>query len=52
MDKKEMACSKCGYVWQPRKDPLFCPLCKQSLYSKEESVRRQREKRENKTISE
>lgn len=51
MDKKEITCGKCGYVWTPRKpDPINCPLCKQLLYSKEEVLRRQREKRENKTV--
>jgi rubrerythrin len=46
MDKKELTCNKCGYTWTPRKDPKYCPLCKQLLYSIAEIVAKQKEKRE------
>ena len=34
MEKKEITCGKCGYTYQQRKSgSMYCPLCKQLLYS-------------------
>ena len=47
MDKKELTCSKCGYVWPQRgaKEPLYCPLCKQARFTVAEVVAMQKQKR-------